>query len=328
MTSLFISYNHKDKAFALRLTESFKDQDLDYWIDWEDIPPTVDWWKEIEKGIEQAAVFLFLLSPESSISKVCKQEIEHAVKNRKRLIPIVVHDITGDEAPPELRTLNWVFLREADDFNPGFLKLITAIKTDYDWVQIHRELQNKALDWERHNHEHGFLLHGKELQDAESQLALNSSKEPYPTDLQREYVLKSREANDRVRRRLVTGLSSFSVIVLLLFVFALIQLNRSRALQLGALAQAAFAEQNYNLSALYAYQSNQILTNKPASQILADLPYVNFPRGKGLLGHISWVTSVAWSADGRLASGSGDNTVIIWDLVTNRPAQTLKGHIF
>jgi hypothetical protein len=38
------------------------------------------------------------------------------------------------------------------------------------------------------------------------------------------------------------------------------------------------------------------------------------------------VESVAWSADGRLASGSSDQTIIIWDLASGQPAQTLKGH--
>ena len=43
------------------------------------------------------------------------------------------------------------------------------------------------------------------------------------------------------------------------------------------------------------------------------------------MGHTNAVYSVAWSADERLASSSGDNTVIIWDLETSRPAQTLTG---
>jgi len=34
---------------------------------------------------------------------------------------------------------------------------------------------------------------------------------------------------------------------------------------------------------------------------------------------------VAWSGDGRLASGSGDGTVIVWDLARSLPAQTLAG---
>jgi len=71
MPSLFISYSRKDIEVARKLTEAFKDQDLDVWIDWEGIAPTVDWWQEIEKGIEEADIFLFLISPDSAKSKVC-----------------------------------------------------------------------------------------------------------------------------------------------------------------------------------------------------------------------------------------------------------------
>ena len=106
MPGLFISYSRIDIESARRLTEAFKGQDLDFWIDWAGIPPTVDWWKEIEKGIEEADIFLFLLSPDSVKSKVCGKEIEHAVKNGKRLIPLVVRDIKADESPSELRPLN------------------------------------------------------------------------------------------------------------------------------------------------------------------------------------------------------------------------------
>jgi hypothetical protein len=46
-----------------------------------------------------------------------------------------------------------------------------------------------------------------------------------------------------------------------------------------------------------------------------------------LTGHADAVSSVAWSADGRLASGSGDDgTVIIWNLATGKPAQTITGY--
>ena len=326
MASLFISYSRKDIEVARKLTNRFSHQDLDFWVDWEGIPPTVDWWQEVEKGIEEADIFLFLLSPDSAGSKVCRQEISHAVNNGKRLIPVVVRDIKADECPTELSHLNWIFLREQDDFNLAFGQLITALKTDYAWVQAHRQLQVKALEWERSGHKSGFLLHREELDDAEIQLATNSIKEPQPTRLQREYVLRSRQATTREQRRIIGGLFSFAAIVLVLLIFSLIELNISRGQQLGSQAQAAFAQQKYNTALLYAYQSDKIHQNNAADLVLGQIPYENFAGAVQLNGHSDDVYDMAWSADGRLASGSRDNTVIVWDLDTSRPAQTLKGH--
>src|SRR5687768_8375180 len=103
MTNLFVCYSRKDSQFARNLTDHIAEQGWDFWIDWEGIPPTVDWWKRIQKGIEESDIFLFLISPDSSRSQVCNQEIDHAVKNGKRLIPLVVRDISGDEAPSQVK---------------------------------------------------------------------------------------------------------------------------------------------------------------------------------------------------------------------------------
>ena len=46
-----------------------------------------------------------------------------------------------------------------------------------------------------------------------------------------------------------------------------------------------------------------------------------------LKGHTRWITSVAYSPDGtRLASGSGDNTIRIWNAETGEHIRTLTGH--
>ena len=46
-----------------------------------------------------------------------------------------------------------------------------------------------------------------------------------------------------------------------------------------------------------------------------------------LLGHSNWVYAVAFSLDGgRIASGSYDMTVKVWDAATGEAVQTLEGH--
>jgi len=255
MTSLFISYSRKNIDFAHKLTDAFNSQQLDFWIDWEGIPPTVDWWGEIEKGIEEADIFLFLISHDSIRSDVCKQEIEHAIKNGKRLIPIVVEQIKSENAPKELSHLNWIFLRENDDFGTGFDALMLAIKTDYEWVQAHRKMQVRALEWERSGQDKSFLLRGKELQRAEEQLAANTSKEPYPTDLQRQYIYKSRKAIDG-QKNITLSVSLIGVIViaaLALYGFAqagLVTESRSSVQTAQALADAFEAKINTTATAL------------------------------------------------------------------------------
>lgn len=245
MAKVFISYSRKDIEFARKLTSKLQEDGLDFWIDWEGIPPTVDWRREIEKGIEEADVFLFLISPDSAKSKICAEEIDCAAKNGKRLIPIVVRDIKGEETPEKLSHLNWIFFRESDDFDAAARKLMTAIHADYEWAANHRRLQVKALEWERKNREGSFLLRGKDLQDAEFQLAANTSKEPHPTDLQRDYVFQSRKAADRARR-ITTGIyAAGSVALALLAVFGFVMAGRAtmNAREAERQAQAALTAQ-------------------------------------------------------------------------------------
>lgn len=97
MTGIFISYSRKDFAIAQKLIKEFESIDLDVWVDWEDIPPAVGWLDQILRGIEQAEVFVFLISPDSIKSEVCNVELEHAHKNAKRIIPIVVRDVVTKE---------------------------------------------------------------------------------------------------------------------------------------------------------------------------------------------------------------------------------------
>jgi hypothetical protein len=90
MSGVFISYARADKVFARKLCDAIKARGQDAWIDidWS-IPEFIpSWWKEIQRAIEAANTFVFILSPDSLDSKTCQQEIDHAVRYNKRLAPI------------------------------------------------------------------------------------------------------------------------------------------------------------------------------------------------------------------------------------------------
>ncbi len=62
--------------------------------------------------------------------------------------------------------------------------------------------------------------------------------------------------------------------------------------------------------------------------LLVAVLFVQDSRGQDTLeGHTNLVWSVVFSSDGtKLVSGSGDNTVKLWDMVTHENIATLEGH--
>src|SRR5687768_17743046 len=116
MSHIFISYSRSDLDFAQNIVDALAAQNLEMWIDWKSIPKGEDWEQEIYRGIEEADTFLFLISPDSIKSEICNKEIAHAVKNNKRVIPIVVRDADVKNffyeiSKKEISRRNWIFCR-------------------------------------------------------------------------------------------------------------------------------------------------------------------------------------------------------------------------
>jgi tetratricopeptide (TPR) repeat protein len=190
MTDVFVSYSRKDKTFVQKLHEALILNQKDAWVDWEDIPLTTDWWAEIQEGIEAGNAFVFVISPDSVTSKVCSQELEHAVKHNKRLIPLVYRDAEG--VPDVLGHLNWIFCRETDNFDEAFKSLLEVMDTDYDWVKAHTRLTTSAVYWTKKEHNESYLLRGDELAEAEQHLS-QPNRKPALTQLQQAYIVASQQ---------------------------------------------------------------------------------------------------------------------------------------
>jgi tetratricopeptide (TPR) repeat protein len=210
---IFISYSRKDKDFVRRLDEALKSRGREAWVDWEDIRPTEEFMQAIYGAIEAADTFVFVLTPDSVASVVCRREIAHAATHNKRMVPIVAHEVDVATVPEPLAKLNWIFCRESDDFETATDTLVSAFDTDLNWVHAHTRLLTRAIEWNANGKSNSFVLRGEDLRAAEQWLAqAGAQKERQPTSLQTEYIIASRKAATR-RQRITLGAVSFGFVV-------------------------------------------------------------------------------------------------------------------
>ncbi|MBW4695122.1 MAG: tetratricopeptide repeat protein [Lyngbya sp. HA4199-MV5] len=201
---VFISYSRRDSEFARQLLTRLKGENRDAWVDWQSIEAAEDFWRAIEIGIEAANTFVFILSPDSVASQYCQQEIDHAVKHNKRLIPVVCRTVDASTVHAALRPLNWIAFQAWND-DVAFAQLVRAIDTDLPYVRMHTRLQVKAIEWNKRGRDDSFLLRKMDLADAETWLAGSNGKEPTPTALQQEYITASRIFEDEYNQLLAEG---------------------------------------------------------------------------------------------------------------------------
>jgi hypothetical protein len=227
MSDVFISYSRKDIGFAHLLYESLEQDNIDTWIDWERIPVGDDWWLNIRAAIDNTNVFIFLISRHSINSTVCKDEVDHALKNNKRIIPVVLDDldstVVGDFVP-DLSKINWMILQKGKyftveetnedgsirpedqqvaiaqlpQFDNALKKLNEAIHTDWEWLEYHKNLLIKAQEWQRIGFHPDFLIRGRELREFERVLTLFTNIDPRPTALMVSYIQASHEESERL----------------------------------------------------------------------------------------------------------------------------------
>ncbi|MGD1941991.1 MAG: toll/interleukin-1 receptor domain-containing protein [Leptolyngbyaceae cyanobacterium] len=347
--NVFISYSRRNKEFVQELHGALDATGREVWVDWENIPVAVDWWQEIQLGIELADTFVFVLSPDSVASEVCGQEIEAALQHNKRLVPVVFEDVQPDQVHPELARLNWIFLRPQDDFQAGFKNLLEALDQDLDYVRTHTRILVRALEWERNSRDQSYLLRGADLERANHYLTQGKDQEPRPTALHHQYVITSAEAeaagrDSELRRQtaelagqqrwlqLVTAVSVLAVAMGITSWGLSRQAHRAQKLaeqaQLKALnqsAQALFLSDRRFESLLSATRAGQVFqafepeqqTPELKAQVLSSLQQSLFwvQERNRLEGHTSTVWQVAFSPDGQtLASVSADGSIRLWCL--------------
>jgi WD40 repeat protein len=321
----FISYSRADRAFVQRLHEALTGHGMSVWVDFEDIPPTAEWLGELYSGIERAASFLFVISPDSVASEMCQVEVLHALKHGKRIVPILRRPAAIGPPLEAIGKAQWIEAQDDGAFEVALATILHALHTDLEWLEAHTRLVIRAAQWKAAGGGRSGLLHGSELRWAEDWLERGAELgQPTITDDQRELVRASRRAAG-VRRRIAAGSAAgaLALVIAAVLIVAAAQrraederrVSESIRLAENAVAQLPRDPELGRLLAMAAFDRSATPQAAAALRRAERAPFATAVYGR----HSEPAQDVAVNGAGTLAAtGSFDDTVRLWDLRPER----------
>ncbi|NJO15474.1 MAG: TIR domain-containing protein [Thioploca sp.] len=176
MTHAFICYDVADQAIRNEVVRQLARQAITTWRHDQDIRQGTDFTRAIEVGIETADNFLYFLSPAAIQSSYCQQELKHALRYHKRIIPLVIASTPTADIPESIRTLQHLDFTHGIQIDP----LLKILHHDQTYYEQHKILLARALQWQQAHQQPAFLLRGHNLNNARIWLRLHQDRLEHP----------------------------------------------------------------------------------------------------------------------------------------------------
>lgn len=191
-SSVFVSFAAEDADFARELVAALRERQPERRVLAHFGPreQTKEQRDAINANIQEAEVFVYVISPDSLASEASGWDMDHCSKCSKRLVPVVARQVDLRTIPVELADVPWVFF---DGGLGSFDYCVGAIaeRSDRDLphVQYHSRLLAYAVTWLQGGRAAKALLRGSDVQSAvEWAVAAALGKGPFPTRLHLEYL--------------------------------------------------------------------------------------------------------------------------------------------
>jgi len=193
MTDLFLCHAVENIEIRNQVAKTLAKQGITCWTHDRDIDKSEEYHAAIIRGIEQADNFVFFISNQSVQSEYCLHELENAEKLNKRIIPILIDNVSEVSIPYSIRDLQYIDFTDnvrMGDFERDLDDILNTIRREQTYFYEHKVLLVRALKWKKENKVHSFLLRGYNLENAQTWLRLNQDRDQFaPTQIHKEFIV-------------------------------------------------------------------------------------------------------------------------------------------
>lgn len=117
MIHIFVCYSRRDKAFIslFKIYTLDRAANINTHIDF-NIREGEKWRDKLLSWIRVSDIFIYMLSPDSAISKECKWELDQAIKSGKSILPVLIRETDEEIVPQEVRDVQYTdFTQQLND---------------------------------------------------------------------------------------------------------------------------------------------------------------------------------------------------------------------
>jgi TIR domain len=126
---VFVSHSNHDNDFghklALDLRHAFGNDEIVWYDTAGGLYGGDSWWSKIVQELSERSTFIIVLSPDSMNSYWVLKELDMAVTQRKRIIPVLYRIC---EVRPDLNTIQYVSFLEPKSYQVAFNELLQALQ--------------------------------------------------------------------------------------------------------------------------------------------------------------------------------------------------------
>lgn len=122
---IFLSYSHKDQDTAKKIVNMLRKANLNVWFDENEIQVGDSFTDKIDQAIDKSNYILPIISNNSVKSKQLNREIGIAIKEKKKILPILIENVNPPEQISSIKYANFGI-----DYNQGLNDLLKALSAD------------------------------------------------------------------------------------------------------------------------------------------------------------------------------------------------------